>query len=87
MPGPTHNLNIQEYSLEELLGLFELKSYDISVDDLKRCKKKVLMLEYLDPFIAHRLQSSYILNILFLYLMFFQHIHLVILKYTLVFNL
>ena len=44
MSGPTHNLNIQEYSLEELLGLFELNSYDISVDDLKRCKKKVLML-------------------------------------------
>ena len=44
MSGPTHNLNIQEYSLSELLGLFELNSYDISVEDLKRCKKKVLML-------------------------------------------
>lgn len=44
MSGPIHNLNIQQYSLEELLGLFELKCYDISVEDLKRCKKKVLML-------------------------------------------
>lgn len=44
MSGPTHNLNIQEYSLSELLGLFELNSYDIGVEDLKRCKKKVLML-------------------------------------------
>ena len=35
MSGPTHNLNIQEYSLSELLGLFELNSYDISVEDLK----------------------------------------------------
>lgn len=44
MSGPSHNLNIQEYSLEEVLGLFDLHSYDISIDDLKRAKKKVLML-------------------------------------------
>ena len=44
MSAPTHNLNIQNYSLEELLGLFDLTTYEISVDDLKRSKKKVLML-------------------------------------------
>lgn len=38
----SHNLNIQSYSLEELLGIFELP-YDMSVEDLKRAKKKVLM--------------------------------------------
>lgn len=38
----THNLNIHMYKLEELLGLFSL-SYDISVEDLKRAKKTVLM--------------------------------------------
>ena len=57
MSGPTHNLNIQEYSLPELLGLFELNSYDISVEDLKRCKKKVLML-HPDK---SRLESKYFL--------------------------
>ena len=44
MSGPSHNLDIQEYSLEEVLGLFDLKSFDITIDDLKRAKKKVLML-------------------------------------------
>ena len=44
MSKPTHNLNIQSYSLEELLGLFDLTTYDISSEDLKRAKKKVLML-------------------------------------------
>ena len=38
-----HNLNIHMYSLDEVLGLFEL-NYQISVEDLKRAKKKVLML-------------------------------------------
>ena len=37
-----HNLNIHMYSLEELLGLFDL-TYNISHDDLKRAKKVVLM--------------------------------------------
>ena len=37
-----HNLNIHMYSLEELLGLFNL-TYNISHDDLKRAKKVVLM--------------------------------------------
>jgi hypothetical protein len=40
----THNLNIQSYSFEELLGLFDLKSYDLTVQDMKRAKHKVLML-------------------------------------------
>jgi hypothetical protein len=39
-----HNLNIQSYSLDEVLELFELTTYDISTNDLKRAKKKVLML-------------------------------------------
>jgi len=38
----THNLNIHMYKLEELLGLFNL-TYNISIDDLKRAKKVVLM--------------------------------------------
>jgi len=37
-----HNLNIHMYKLNELLDLFGL-SYDISIDDLKRAKKVVLM--------------------------------------------
>ena len=37
-----HNLNIHLYSLEDLLGLFNL-TYDITYDDLKRAKKTVLM--------------------------------------------
>jgi hypothetical protein len=37
-----HNLNIHMYKLNELLDLFGL-SYDISMDDLKRAKKIVLM--------------------------------------------
>jgi len=44
MSGSNHNLQIQNYSLNELLGLFELDSYQISMEDLKRAKKKVLML-------------------------------------------
>ena len=38
-----HNLNIQAYTLDEVLGLFDLP-YQLSVDDMKRAKKKVLML-------------------------------------------
>jgi hypothetical protein len=41
--SPNHNLNINTYSLEELLGIFDLK-YQITMEDLKRAKKKVLML-------------------------------------------
>lgn len=37
-----HNLNILMYSLEELLGLFDL-NYNITLNDLKRAKKIVLM--------------------------------------------
>ena len=37
-----HNLDIHHYSFNDILGLFEL-TYDISIDDLKRAKKKVLM--------------------------------------------
>ena len=36
-----HDLNIHMYSLEDLLGLFDL-TYNISQDDLKRAKKVVL---------------------------------------------
>ena len=38
-----HNLNIHMYNLQEILGLFDL-TYNISMEDLKRAKKKVLML-------------------------------------------
>ena len=38
-----HNLDIHSYSVEELLGLFDL-SYQFSEDEMKRAKKKVLML-------------------------------------------
>lgn len=37
-----HNLNIHMYSLQEILALFDL-TYTITIDDLKRAKKKVLM--------------------------------------------
>ena len=39
----THNLKIENYSFEDLLGLFDL-TYDINFEDLKRAKKKVLMI-------------------------------------------
>jgi len=41
-PTKTHNLNIHMYKLNEILDLFGL-SYDISIEDLKRAKKVVLM--------------------------------------------
>jgi hypothetical protein len=42
-PPPPHNLNIYMYNLQEILGLFDL-TYTITIEDLKRAKKKVLML-------------------------------------------
>ena len=42
MSGSQHNLDISKYSFEEILGLFDL-SYDISEDEMKRAKRKVLM--------------------------------------------
>jgi len=44
MSIPNHNLNIQSYSLDEILGLFDLNNYDITTDNLKAAKRKVLML-------------------------------------------
>ena len=44
MSGPTHNLNIQEYSLDEVLGLFDLHDYNLTIDHLKKAKRKVVML-------------------------------------------
>lgn len=44
MSRPTHNLDIQTYSLEELLSLFGLTTYNISTNDLRQAKKRVLML-------------------------------------------
>jgi hypothetical protein len=38
-----HNLNINSYSLDELLGLFNL-NYNMTLNDLKNAKKQVLML-------------------------------------------
>jgi hypothetical protein len=40
---PPHNLNIHMYNLQEILGLFDL-TCTITIEDLKRAKKKVLML-------------------------------------------
>lgn len=40
----SHNLNIQNYTFDELLGLFDLQTYQLSIEDMKRAKKKVLML-------------------------------------------
>ena len=41
----THNLNISTYSLDELLGLFDISSHHIiTLEDMKRAKKKVLMI-------------------------------------------
>jgi hypothetical protein len=42
-PSLKHNLNIQSYSLDELLAIFDLDYY-MTIEDLKRAKKKVLML-------------------------------------------
>jgi len=38
-----HNLDIKTYSFDELLGLFNL-NYNISISELKECKKKVLFM-------------------------------------------
>jgi hypothetical protein len=37
-----HNLDVNMYSLTELLGLFDL-TYDLDIEGIKRAKKKVLM--------------------------------------------
>jgi hypothetical protein len=39
----SHNLNVRAYSLEELLALFEIASYDITLEDMRKAKKKMLM--------------------------------------------
>ncbi len=41
MDNTTHNLDINEYSFEEILGLFDL-NYDFNEEELKKAKKKVL---------------------------------------------
>ena len=38
----SHNLDVNMYSLTELLGLFDL-TYDLDIEGIKRAKKKVLM--------------------------------------------
>lgn len=43
MPDKIHVLDISMYSFKEILGLFDM-TYDISLEDMKRAKKKVLML-------------------------------------------
>jgi hypothetical protein len=43
-PQP-HNLHMEDYSLDELLGLFDMNAYHtITADQIKQAKKKVLML-------------------------------------------
>lgn len=39
-----HNLDIESYSFYEILELFELAADNVSIDQLKRAKKKVLMM-------------------------------------------
>ena len=39
----THNLDVSMYTLDELLGLFDL-TYDITPDGIKKAKHKVLMI-------------------------------------------
>lgn len=57
-PTENHNLNIQDYSLDELLGLFNIRSNTpITIEQLKHAKKKVLML-HPDK---SKLESSYFL--------------------------
>ena len=42
---PTHNLDIHTYSFYEIMELFDIPNiHHVSLDDLKRAKKKVLML-------------------------------------------
>ena len=40
----SHNLRIQDYTLDELLGLFDLTSRTITLEQVKNAKKRVLML-------------------------------------------
>ena len=40
----SHNLQLESYTLRELLGLFDLNPNEIKVEDLKKAKKKVLMM-------------------------------------------
>ena len=42
MSKKAHNLDIHMYSLNDILGLFEL-SYDITLEDMKRAKRRVIM--------------------------------------------
>jgi hypothetical protein len=42
MKPPSHNLQIQSYSFDEILNMFGL-TYNISIDGLKAAKRKVLM--------------------------------------------
>jgi len=39
---PKHNLDLASYSFDEILQMFDV-SYNMSIDDLKRAKRKVLM--------------------------------------------
>jgi len=39
----SYNLNIQSYSFDELLNIFDLPKHNMTIDDLKRAKKKALM--------------------------------------------
>lgn len=39
-----HNLDIQNYSFHEIMDLFELDIGNVTIDDLKRAKRKVVMI-------------------------------------------
>jgi hypothetical protein len=53
----SHNLNLEEYSLQDIFDLFEIDGRRLSEDDLRRAKKKMLMTH---PDLSH-LPSEYFL--------------------------
>lgn len=44
MEKVVHNLDISQYSLTDIFELFNISSYEISIDELKNAKKMVLMI-------------------------------------------
>ena len=39
----SHNLNVESYKFQELLDLFDLDNNNITTEELKRARKRVLM--------------------------------------------
>jgi len=67
MSGSPHNLDISNYSFDELLALFDV-DYNMNADDMKRAKKKVLMTHpdksRLDPkyFLFYKKAYEFVVN-------------------------